>query len=160
MLESSQTFKEIIKLQVFAWTAVILLISHCGNTGSSNKIPNATNYNEFIDYHVNYFCKKSIECNQPLIRTISVEEQKKVTVETCIQTAKEEIQNKLKLHTEEMKLLSVSCYAALRDANCKKMLLVQFTHPACLKLRETSNEAYERAGLTKPPASLLRDYKQ
>lgn len=128
--------------------ASILLSSYCN--ADSKSIPDPQNYASFVRFHIDFFCKKSIECNQPLIRTISVSERDKVTVENCKEEALTNFERKLELHTNEMKSVSVICYKALREASCKKMLLVQFTHPACLRLRESSNRAYEKAGLLKP----------
>lgn len=54
---------------------------------SDNEVPAPSDYEKYIKYNIEFFCEKSIECNSPVIRTLSIAEQETITVQSCIDRA-------------------------------------------------------------------------
>jgi len=121
-------------------TGIVLFGSGCGEKKES--LPPAGNYREFIEVSSRLLCAKMLRCYEKLTRTVSPASQSELTPEKCSATATRDLDEKLALHTEPMKQLSVFCYTALLKAPCHRFALQAYWDPACHKLREESEKIY------------------
>ncbi len=106
------------------------------------KLPALNPYKEFISISSEKICKKMIKCNQSFIRTFSDEQIKEFTVESCKNKILQNLDEKLKYQTEEMKLLSKSCYEKILEIDCKSFMFVSFTELSCVNLNLISEKSF------------------
>ena len=125
-------------MQYFLILFLFLFLFSC-----KEKLPNLNPYNEFLKISSEKICKKMIKCNQNFIRTFSDEEIKNISVESCQNKILQNFDEKLKYQTEEMKLLSKSCYEKILEIDCKSFMFVTFTELSCVNLNLLSEKSYK-----------------
>ncbi len=98
-------------------------------------------YGVFIEDAAGKICSRMLKCYRKMYRTVSPERQKEISAENCRSSALDRIDEKLAVHTDKMKLLSVMCYSAILDADCDQLAVTALWNPACVQLRDISNRA-------------------
>lgn len=110
---------------------ILLFLFNC-----KEKLPPLNPYKNFLVVSSEKICKKMIQCNQSFIRTFSKEDAKAINIESCKNKILNNLDEKLKYQTEEMKLLSKSCYEKILEIDCKSFLFVTFTELNCVQLNQ------------------------
>lgn len=128
---------------------IILLLfagiaSGCGEQKEMTPDP-VTDYEGFIRFNADRICEKSLRCMVRLTRSMSPETKKLLDAEQCKNAALKNLEEKLALHTPQMKMLSVSCYQAILDSSCKKFAETAYWDLNCLQLRKLSKKVYREA---------------
>ena len=116
---------------------VLFFASGCGE-----KLPPADDYPHFIRKSTELMCGKMLQCYEKLYRTVSVEMRGEITVENCMSHGLDNLDEKLKRHTPQMKLLSVKCYESLLETPCNKFAEASMFNQECAMLRNASIKAY------------------
>ncbi|MCR9142994.1 MAG: hypothetical protein NXI24_12140 [bacterium] len=115
------------------------------------ELPSPTNYPEFVKAGAEAICIRLKHCTTKIIRTLSPGLQNRVTVDGCVETALDNAEAKLAVHTPEMIQFSVLCYQAIVEAPCDQLALMAYWHPACTQLRQISNERFRIYPVAEPP---------
>lgn len=121
------------------------------------KLPPTTDYRTFLEGSAQVMCEKMIECYSGLFFSISPELRKSITVEGCRAAALRDLDFKLSRHTDRMKQLSIVCYQAILDSQCKEVGTTYFWNPACFALRAESEKAYQ--GVAAPSTLEFKEIK-
>lgn len=130
---------------------ILVLFSNCEKKVNRED----ESYKDFLKRSSHALCEKIISCNSNVIRTFPKNLQKEASVEVCEETLLVDLQEKLSLHTDSMKLLSKSCYEKILEANCTQYLALAFGDLSCYSLKKESDLVYskareEKAKLTNP----------
>ena len=128
---------------------ILLFALSCGEP--KPELPSPANYPEFVTASARAICTRLKYCTNKIIRTLSPGLQNRVTVDGCVETALEDIDKKLAVHTPQMIQFSVMCYQAIVSAPCDQMALLAYWHPGCTQLRQLSNDQFKLYPVSKPP---------
>jgi hypothetical protein len=120
---------------------VILLFTITCNKPAYNK---DEPFEIFIKRSSKELCEKMTSCNATFIRTFPKHLQKEVTVETCQESLLIDLEEKLSLHTDSMKLLARACYEKILAANCTQYLALAFGDISCYSLKKESDAVYRK----------------
>jgi hypothetical protein len=96
-------------------------------------------YDIFIKDTTEKMCNKMLYCYKKMYRTVSPERQKEISVENCRNGALKDLDLKISLHDQKMKILSVMCYDSVINTECDQMAVTALWNPACVQLRDMSN---------------------
>jgi hypothetical protein len=94
------------------------------------------NYEEFLKNSASLTCDKIKTCYSHVFRTFPRGMDKMNTTE-CINQATHNLAEKILWHTEEIKKLSIECYPAIVDADCKDISFILFKNQNCYMLYST-----------------------
>jgi len=134
-----QKIKNLFWISFFSF----LILSYLPNC--TKKIDNDESLEVFLTRSSRELCEKIISCNSNVIRTFPKNLQKEVTVEVCQDTLLVELEEKVKLHTDSMKLLAKSCYEKILEANCTQYLALAYGDLSCYSLKKESDMVYAKA---------------
>lgn len=121
---------------IFGLPLLLLMLFSCD---SPEKLPDTTDYAEFITQSADLMCHKIQRCYIKFYRTLSPEMQQRISLKRCRKSALRDLDTKLARHTPRMKILSAICYEAILDSPCKRFAVVAIWHPACLQLRRETD---------------------
>lgn len=124
---------------------LLLTFAGCSQKAKPVELPSIANYPEFLKVSSDALCKKMLTCYEKMYRTLSPELKVQVNVQSCVDSALSNLDEKLAVHTDEMKLFSKLCYQAAIETPCDQFAAVAAFYPACTKLRDLSAVAYEQA---------------
>lgn len=119
---------------------ILFFLLNCTKKTSSDE-----SFEIFLKRSSRELCEKIISCNSNVIRTFPKNLQKEVTVEVCQDTLLVDLEEKVKLHTDSMKLLTKSCYEKILEANCTQYLALAYGDLSCYSLKKESDMVYAKA---------------
>ena len=132
---NTYTFKLKLKENSLKEVIILLIVSISLSCKKNNDLQKISDYKEFNRVAAHLTCEKIRDCYSYIYRTFPKNLIKSNRVEDCEDHILQNLDEKLKNHTDKIQYYARTCYTEILNTPCKNLPITVLTNPTCSALK-------------------------